>query len=80
MAEHEFIAVLETLPHPGQITVTTKAGEHWHTIGVPLWSGAYPDTQEALDQLRGAGYEPAGLGEFGWRPDRRGYAREVRRS
>ena len=84
MTDHELIAVLETLPRPGRLTVTTKAGEHFQTIGVPTWSGdephTEPDTVEALQQLRAAGYLPAGPGGAGWRPDARGYAIEVRRS
>lgn len=84
MTDHELIAVLETRPRPGRLTVTTKAGEHFQSIGVPTWSGDGPhpelDTVEALQQLREAGYLPAGVGEAGWRPDARGYAIEVRRS
>jgi hypothetical protein len=81
MTDHELIAVLETLPRPGRITVTTDAGELFQAIGVPTWTDdGWPDTDEATAQLRAAGYVPAGVGEAGWRPDDRGYAIEVRRS
>ena len=84
MTDHELVAVLETLPRPGRLTVTMKSGELFETIGVPTWSGnephTTPDTVEALQQLRSAGCLPAGVGEAGWRPDARGYAIEVRRS
>ena len=81
MPDTELIAVLETLPPPGRITVTTEAGELLQTVGVPVWTDdGWPDSAEALEQLRAAGYVPAGVGEAGWRFDARGYAIEVRRS
>lgn len=75
----EYIAVLQTLPRPGRIEVTTLAGEHWQSVGTPEWGDGWPDTDEALQQIRATGYEPAGRGQIGWRFDARGWAIEVRR-
>ncbi len=77
--DHEFVAILETLPRPGRIEVTTMAGEHWQSVGIPEWDEGWPDTDDALQQLLTTGYEPAGRGQIGWRLDVRGYALEVRR-